>query len=80
MTSAEVVNQGSTPCRYKQHSSTKLKQNGKLHHSQKGALSISLTGAEFAITFAKVLTLDSSYQESPGCALFAAPSHALDAP
>ena len=52
----------------------------KLHHSQKGALSISLTGAEFAITFAKVLTLDSSYQESPGCALFAAPSHALDAP
>lgn len=51
---------------YKQHSSTKLKQNGKLHHSQKGALSISLTGAEFAITFAKALTLDSSHQESPG--------------
>lgn len=47
---------------YKQHSSTKLKQNGKLHHSQKGALSISLTGAEFAITFAKALTLDSSHQ------------------
>ncbi|DBA78433.1 TPA: hypothetical protein ACH3X2_007927 [Trebouxia sp. C0005] len=54
---------------YKQHSSTKLKQNGKLHHSQKGALSISLTGAEFAITFAKAITLDSSHQESPGSML-----------
>ncbi|DBB00846.1 TPA: hypothetical protein ACH3X1_000769 [Trebouxia sp. C0004] len=59
---------------YKQHSSTKLKQGGKLHHSQKGALSISLTGAEFAITFAKALTLDSSHQESPGCAVIA-PAH-----
>jgi len=63
-------------CRYKQHSSTKLKQNGKLHHSQKGTLSISLTGAEFAITFAKALTLDSSHQESPGCAVIA-PAHML---
>ncbi len=68
--------QGSIACRYKQHSSTKLKQNGKLHHSQKGALSVSLSGAEFAITFGKAITLDSSHQESPGCAVIA-PAHML---
>lgn len=70
------MSRGLIACRYKQHSSTKLKQNGKLHHSQKGALSISLTGAEFAITFAKALTLDSSHQESLGCAVIA-PAHML---
>lgn len=55
--------------RYKKHSSTKLKQHPKLHHSQKGCLSISLAGDEFAFTFLKVLPLDSTHQESLGCAL-----------
>ena len=58
-------------CRYKKHSSTKLKQHPKLHHSQKGCLSISLAGDEFAFTFLKVLPLDSTHQESLGCALTA---------
>ncbi|KAL3147461.1 hypothetical protein ABBQ38_014519 [Trebouxia sp. C0009 RCD-2024] len=54
---------------YKQQGSTKLKQHAKLRHSQRGAVSISLTGAELAITLQKALTLDDSHQESFRCAL-----------